>query len=296
MYEGALGIMWDVNSDSFHFQIRPSFNTKITRRKILSEVSSVYDPLGLISPFLLPAKIILQDLCRRKFDWDTIIPWQLLAQWNRWVEKITRFDFIIARCHKPSQFDCLRNAQLHMFSDASEKGYGVAAFIRLEDEAGMVHCYLVMGKSRVAPIKQERIPRFELAAATTAVRLNHQIQKILEPGYTISEVLYWTDSMTVIRYIINQSSRYQTFVANRLAVIHDGSNVSEWRYVNSMSNPADHDSRGIDPDQKKKNGLRGQIFCGEVAHNGLRWSTFLDHCYRISRGNKSNTKGISFHW
>jgi len=93
------------------------------------------------------------------------------------------------------------------------------------------------------------IPRLELAAATTAVRLNHQIRKTLEPGYTISEVLYWTESMTVIRYIINQSSMYQTFVANRLAVIHDGSNVSEWRYT--MSNPADHSSRGIDPDQKK---------------------------------------------
>jgi len=41
-----------------------------------------------------------------------------------------------------------------MFSDASEKGYGVAAYIRLEDDAGRVHCSLVMGKFRVGPIKQ----------------------------------------------------------------------------------------------------------------------------------------------
>jgi len=73
-------------------------------------------------------------------------------------------------------------------------------------------------------------------------------------------VLYWTDSMTVIRYIINQNSRYRTFVANRLAVIHDGSNVSEWRYINAMSNPADHASRGIDPDQKETEWFRGPEF------------------------------------
>ena len=56
------------------------------------------------------------------------------------------------------------------------------AYIRLEDDAGRVHCSLVKGKSIVAPIKQQTILTLELAAATTAVRLNHQIQNILEPG------------------------------------------------------------------------------------------------------------------
>jgi len=48
----------------------------------------------------------------------------------------TPFDFVIPRCHKPSQIGCLRNAQLDMFSDASEKGYGVAGYIRLSDDVG----------------------------------------------------------------------------------------------------------------------------------------------------------------
>jgi len=63
-----------------------------------------------------------------------------------------------------------------------------------------------MGKSGVAPIKQQTIPILELEEATTAARLNDQIQ-ILEPGYAINEMMYWTDSMPVIRYITNQSSR-----------------------------------------------------------------------------------------
>ncbi|KAK2149481.1 hypothetical protein LSH36_450g02066 [Paralvinella palmiformis] len=51
--------------------------------------------------------------------------------------------------------------------------------------------------------------------------------------------------MTVIRYIINQGSRYQTYVANHLAVNHDVSGASKWCYVYTTSNPADHASRGI---------------------------------------------------
>ena len=71
--ERALGVHWDTESDQFTFKIvvkdKPS-----TRRGLLSIISSVYDPLGFVSPFVLPAKFILQELCRRKFDWDDEIP------------------------------------------------------------------------------------------------------------------------------------------------------------------------------------------------------------------------------
>ncbi|XP_006817017.1 uncharacterized protein LOC102807396 [Saccoglossus kowalevskii] len=60
----ALGVYWAVESDVLGFNIdiqnRPS-----TRRGILSVISSIYDPLGLAAPFILPGKIILQDLCHR---------------------------------------------------------------------------------------------------------------------------------------------------------------------------------------------------------------------------------------
>ena len=67
--ERALGVQWCISSDTFGFSIaikdRPA-----TRRGILSVVSSVYDPLGFIAPFILPAKILLQELCKKKLDWD----------------------------------------------------------------------------------------------------------------------------------------------------------------------------------------------------------------------------------
>jgi hypothetical protein len=57
--------------------------------------------------------------------------------------------------------------------------------------------------------------------------------------------MFWTDSMAVLQYINNESKRFQTFVANRLAAIHDMSKPSMWRYVDTKSNPADYASQGL---------------------------------------------------
>lgn len=41
-----------------------------TRRGILSLTSSIYDPLGFLAPIILPAKKLLQDMCKQRLDWD----------------------------------------------------------------------------------------------------------------------------------------------------------------------------------------------------------------------------------
>jgi hypothetical protein len=71
--EHALGVLWNVEADTFGFSI--SLKEKsFTRRGILSTVLSVYDPLGFASPYIFLAKEILQDLCRMNVGWDDPIP------------------------------------------------------------------------------------------------------------------------------------------------------------------------------------------------------------------------------
>ncbi|XP_028412050.1 uncharacterized protein LOC114534778 [Dendronephthya gigantea] len=65
--ERALGVKWCVNSDTFSFNVAVQ-QRPYTRRGILSVVSSVYDPLGLASPFIFPAKVLLRDICRRLYE------------------------------------------------------------------------------------------------------------------------------------------------------------------------------------------------------------------------------------
>ena len=87
------------------------------------------------------------------------------------------------------------------------------------------------------------IPRLKLAAATLSVRLNKMLKKELE--MTIDNITFWTDSMTVIRYIQNESKRFHTFVANRVSFIREDSSPSQWKYINTKLNPADDASRGV---------------------------------------------------
>ena len=244
--ERALGMQWNVTSDKLGFRITVKDRTP-TRRGILSIVSSVYDPLGFAAPFILPAKILLQDLCRLKLGWDEQIPRQHLKRWQGWLEELPKLsEFSADRCLKPPDFGQVMSSQLHHFSDASETGYGAVSYLRLVDSNGNIHCTFVMGKSRVTPLKRITIPRLELSAAVVSVRLDRMSRNELE--LPVDESIFWTDSTAVLRYLENQDKRFLTFVANRIATIHGGSTPSQWRYVNTKQNPADYASRGLSAD------------------------------------------------
>ena len=100
-----------------------------------------------------------------------------------------------------------------------------------------------MGKSRVAPIKSLSIPRLELTAALVAAKLAKFIQD--ECDYSELPVYFWSDSMTVLRYLRNVSTRFKVFVAHRVQQIQELSDVASWNYVPTDKNPADHASRGF---------------------------------------------------
>jgi len=77
----------------------------------------------------------------------------------------------ISRCFKERcQGDV--KATLHHFSDASNDGYSQASYPRLEDATGNVSFNMVMGKSRVAPLKLVTIPRMELTTAVVSVKVS----------------------------------------------------------------------------------------------------------------------------
>lgn len=246
--ERALGVEWNVKEDSFNFRIAERKKAP-TRRGILSDVSSMYDPLGFAAPFILPAKRLLQQLCKEKIGWDEDISPNMLRVWERWLSGLPLLRNVsVPRYFKSWQLGQLKGIQLHHFSDASFDGYGVVSYLRLEDVNGGVHCSLVMAKSRVAPIKPITIPRLELTAATVAAKQHRQISQELESK--VDSVTFWTDSTCVLQYINNESNRFKTFVANRIALIHELSSPSCWRYVDSKSNPADYASRGLRPTDK----------------------------------------------
>ena len=71
------------------------------------------------------------------------------------------------------------------------------------------------------------MPKMELTAATLLIKMDKLIMKELEGRIKIHSVTFWTDSMIVLRYIFNEARRFVTFLANRVAVIREGSKPSQ---------------------------------------------------------------------
>ena len=104
------------------------------------------------------------------------------------------------------------------------------------------------------------IPRLELTAATVAVKLDIMLQN--ELSISLNESTFWTDSTAVIKYIRNEDKRFQTFVANKIALTREKTSVDQWNHIEDSLNPADFTSRGLSASdtEKIRYWLRGPEF------------------------------------
>ena len=80
--ERTLGMEWCTETDTFNFKVK-HIQKPNSRRGALSLVSSIFDPLGMISPFILTGnKKILQNLCKQDLGWDDTIPENITIGWE----------------------------------------------------------------------------------------------------------------------------------------------------------------------------------------------------------------------
>ena len=250
--ERTLGIEWHTNTDEFCFKVK-NVKKPNTRRGVLSIVSSLFDPLGMISPFILSGKKILQLLCKKDLGWDDPIPEDLEKEWMSWLHQIEDLDKIkLKRCYAPLNIE-VKEYQLHHFSDASEKGYGQCSYLVQIDYHGNSYVSLVMSKARVSPMKTFTVPRLELTAALVSVKVSNFLKRELK--IPITKEIFWVDSKVVLGYIFNEAKRFKIFVANRIQEIRKYTLPSQWKYVNTKSNPADLCSRGVTVQELSKSKL-----------------------------------------
>ena len=248
--ERALGVVWDPNTDTIGFSVdlRKLNQKPATRRGYLSATASCYDPLGLVAPCVVRARMVVQKLHRLGGSWDEEVPESLRREWEEWLRDLSHLSLLkIPRCLSPLGLDAALAAgdkiQLHLFADASTSAYGVVSYVCcVDEETDHASCRILFSRARLAPMRQLSVPRLELAAATLAVRSSVDLRRALDVDV---DVHFWTDSTTVLKFIKNETTRFPVFVTNRLAVIHDGSTVEQWHYVPSELNPADLVSRGM---------------------------------------------------
>ncbi|XP_064077611.1 uncharacterized protein LOC135195281 [Macrobrachium nipponense] len=193
--EAVLGLQWSLEEDMLTFS-QSYLQHPATCRGILSAVASLFDPSGLIAPYILQGKRILQEMCRHGLGWDDQLPCELNSKWETWKKDQGLHQFRIPRCYHSPGFN-VAQVELHHFSDASSVGYGQCSYLLLISLDGKIHCCTLTGKSRVTPTKVTTIRRLELTAAVVSVKVSCLLRKELD--YENVEEFFGTDSKVVIQ-------------------------------------------------------------------------------------------------
>ena len=139
--EKALGICWEIGQDPFTFKIKLD-ERPLTKRVI----SSIYDHLGFVAPFVLEGRRIHQSLCEQNVQWDVKVCNDVQQSCHKWKKKLKQIEQLhVQRCFKPADFGEVSSISLHHFSDASELGYGQSSYVRMVSKKGQIHCCLLFG-------------------------------------------------------------------------------------------------------------------------------------------------------
>ena len=253
----VLGVSWIPGIDEYTFNYDPSIaeRTAETPRELTSDQSSLFDPLGFISPFQYHGRRMLQRAEAGKNGWDKPLDPKLRAEFDKWSKSIP----LLAKLRIPRWWNCgcsdPIDEQLHCFGDAAAEGYGACVYRRIVTPGNEVRVVIITARSHVVPLNPTRashhnsIPRLEIAAAHKTVELKQFVERASQK---FSKVVMWSDSEATLKMINDTTTSFRAYFSNRLSKIHAGSNIEQWRYVDSANNPADYTSRGILAHEEEK--------------------------------------------
>ncbi|GFV94832.1 integrase catalytic domain-containing protein [Trichonephila clavipes] len=248
----VLGLIWDKNSDTLEIDsesLKFDEKEKITKRKILSLVSRVFDPIGFLAPVMIQPEVLLQATWKTKEAWDDEVNDEIRKKFLKWGKREQLKYFKNIKIPRWLGVMEESNLSIHTFVDASKTAYAACIFLRRESNTGSVTVQLLQARSRITPMKTITIPSLELIVATIGARLFSSVKHALK----ISNIktYFWTDSSTVLTWIIRRE-QWSVFVANRISEIRKLTTSEDWFHISTDQNPADILSRGCGPKQLQK--------------------------------------------
>ncbi len=239
----TLGVMWDANTDEFSFNTSELDRSPLTKRQFLSKISSIFDPLGFLAPYIVRAKIILQDVWAAGCEWDEKLPAELENRAQQWFEELEKLQIVkVPRCLQPHDPRNVKSSRLHIFTDASKDAYAAVIYLVSCSGDGNITRRFIAAKTKVAPLMTVSIPRLELMGAVLGLSLAKTVA--LAINLPLQDSVFWCDSQNVLYWIRGRSRKFKPFVAHRVGEIQQFTDPQQWRHVPSKSNPADLASRG----------------------------------------------------
>lgn len=210
-----------LGQDLLKDQIRPETPNPLTRKVLLSQISGLYDPVGLVTPAKQKGAILVRRAFQQvrcvendvKDTWDTPLNEDLREEAIKTFEEYAQLSQIkFARALTPL-LACNDPVGI-TFSDGSEQTYGAVMYLRWSSEEGP-DVRLVEPKDKLTHLDQKGdVIKAEVCGVVFASRLKTYFE--LHSRIKIARWYHFVDSQTVLDAIQRESYGFQTFFANRI--------------------------------------------------------------------------------
>eukprot|EP00731_Ephydatia_muelleri_P005900 Em0003g148a len=200
----VLGVKWKPTEDILVCDIGDLYKVAVnmvpTKRNVIGLSARVYDPMGILSPWTVFFKLLFQDICAAKLDWDDQLEGELLLKWKVLLSRMKEPLLLqIPRCYFHGVEEP-HSCELVGFCDASQRAYAAVVFMKI-GSAGKGAVRFVASRTRVAPMNSLTIPRLELLAALLLARLLSNTMQALQPEQKFDKTSCYTDSKIVLYWI-----------------------------------------------------------------------------------------------
>jgi len=231
------GLTWNIERDILQITPPKFFEGFVTLKTILQNTSKVYDPLGLVSPIILRAKLLMRKLREEeKLLNEKISDDKVLQEWSSIQNDFNRIpELEFQRKINTSPF-----TEIHTFSDASAKGYGFIIYARTPYPTHTT-IYPLFAKARITPPRKISTPKLELLAASLSATATQFVLEALQPLIKPKLIYLWTDFKCTLDRIYG-TKILAPYIENRIKLIRSVPNLKA-RFVPGKQNPADIASR-----------------------------------------------------
>ena len=281
-----MGIGWNTKRDSLNVVIDDEKFAipATTPRMVVQQQAALYDPLGMIAPFILLGRQWTQSAMQGPWGWDIKLKPEVEKGFNCWTKEIP----LLREIEIPRSWDTEETlgekSTRHVFVDACDKGYGCVVYRRVVGRDGSIRVMFLQGRSHVIPNNKSRsshhgpIPKLELVAAVCGMKAENAIKRSLPDQKKEEEgeeelTVFHTDSRIVHAQIWDETSWLKAFKSNRITKILHNTVKEQWQIIPGKLNPANLASRGIRAGDTEKWDiyLNGPLFLREKEEN---WPIF----------------------
>ena len=250
----TLGVQWDLDDDLMFIdrELEKAFyhgKAHDTKRTVSRMVATVFDPLGILAPWVVEGKLILRDTWLHHGDlaekanmekackkfWDLPLPDNLQKRVNHWKQDCGRASELkMGRRLIPH--DDMTSIELYGFSDASPLIFGACVYAKANYRSKPSTSMFIASKNKVNT--KLTLPKAELMGARLLALFVHCIKEYLELPEDTPCFLF-SDSMVTLHWIRQDHEKWTILVSNAVKEIQQYSKIEQWHHVPGEENPSD---------------------------------------------------------